>query len=163
MSGAPFPYAEAAEVDLQRYVRKFSPEVGIKKARAPRRCVRQRDATQGGMIRNTLVPIAQIRRLPRGIRFDHLVCAHNRATTLPWADRAWRDVATCVARRHREFAEVFMTAPSPGMLAATIQDPHCDSRAAYLLCARSRGDTEYEVIVRAGFVLRIDAPGLALE
>ena len=61
------------------------------------------------------------------------------------------------------FVETFMNAPSPGIVAAAIKNQHYDTDVKYL---RALGDAlriEYETIVRAGFVLQIDAPDLALE
>jgi len=73
------------------------------------------------------------------------------------------DFAAALAASPGVFAEAFMTAPSPGMLAATIKNLHYDSAAAYLRALGEALQVEYEAIVRAGFVLQIDAPDLALE
>jgi 5-methyltetrahydropteroyltriglutamate--homocysteine methyltransferase len=61
------------------------------------------------------------------------------------------------------FAEAFMNAPSPGMIAAAIRNQHYDTLDNYLKALGEALRTEYEAIVRAGFVLQIDAPDLALE
>jgi 5-methyltetrahydropteroyltriglutamate--homocysteine methyltransferase len=68
-----------------------------------------------------------------------------------------------LAKTPNAFAEAFMNAPSPGIVAAAIKNQHYDTMAGYL---RALGDAlriEYETIVGAGFVLQIDAPDLALE
>jgi 5-methyltetrahydropteroyltriglutamate--homocysteine methyltransferase len=61
------------------------------------------------------------------------------------------------------FAEPFMTAPSPGIIARALLNEHYDTEAAYLHALGQALRVEYEAIVRAGFVLQIDAPDLALE
>ena len=61
------------------------------------------------------------------------------------------------------FTEAFMNAPSPGMIAAAIRNQHYDTLENYLGALGEALRVEYEAIVRAGFVLQIDAPDLALE
>jgi 5-methyltetrahydropteroyltriglutamate--homocysteine methyltransferase len=61
------------------------------------------------------------------------------------------------------FAEPFMTAPSPGIIAAALLNEHYDTEDAYLHALGQALRVEYEAIVDAGFLLQIDAPDLALE
>ena len=61
------------------------------------------------------------------------------------------------------FAEPFMTAPSPGIIAAAMRNEHYDTEDAYLAALGLALRVEYEAIVRHGFLLQIDAPDLALE
>ena len=61
------------------------------------------------------------------------------------------------------FAEPFMTAPSPGIIAAALLNEHYDTEDAYLHALGQAMRVEYEAIVSAGFLLQIDAPDLALE
>jgi 5-methyltetrahydropteroyltriglutamate--homocysteine methyltransferase len=61
------------------------------------------------------------------------------------------------------FAEPFMTAPSPGIIAAALLNEHYDTEDAYLHALGQALRVEYEAIVSAGFLLQIDAPDLALE
>ena len=61
------------------------------------------------------------------------------------------------------FVEPFMTAPSPGIIAAAMRNEHYDTDAAYLAALGRALQIEYEAIVRHGFLLQIDAPDLALE
>ncbi len=61
------------------------------------------------------------------------------------------------------FAEPFMTAPSPGIIAAALQNAHYDTEDGYLHALGQALRVEYEAIVGAGFLLQIDAPDLALE
>ena len=56
-----------------------------------------------------------------------------------------------------------MNAPSPGIVAAAIKNQHYDTEEQYLHALGEALRVEYEAIVRAGFVLQIDAPDLALE
>ena len=61
------------------------------------------------------------------------------------------------------FLEPFMTAPSPGIIAAALLNEHYDTEDAYLHALGQALRVEYEAIVGAGFLLQIDAPDLALE
>jgi len=61
------------------------------------------------------------------------------------------------------FAEPFMTAPSPGIVAAAMRNTWYPSDDAYLAALGRALRVEYEAIVRHGYVLQIDAPDLALE
>jgi 5-methyltetrahydropteroyltriglutamate--homocysteine methyltransferase len=61
------------------------------------------------------------------------------------------------------FVEPFMSAPSPGIVAAAVKNEHYDTLDAYLAALGRALQVEYEAIVRNGFVLQIDAPDLALE
>jgi 5-methyltetrahydropteroyltriglutamate--homocysteine methyltransferase len=61
------------------------------------------------------------------------------------------------------FAEPFMTAPSPGIVAAAMRNTWYDTDDAYLAALGRALQVEYEAIVRHGYVLQIDAPDLALE
>jgi 5-methyltetrahydropteroyltriglutamate--homocysteine methyltransferase len=61
------------------------------------------------------------------------------------------------------FAEPFMTAPSPGIIARALLNEHYDTEDAYLRALGQALRVEYEAIVEAGFLLQIDAPDLALE
>jgi len=61
------------------------------------------------------------------------------------------------------FAEPFMTAPSPGIIASAMANAWYDTEDAYLAALGEALRVEYETIVQAGFLLQIDAPDLALE
>jgi 5-methyltetrahydropteroyltriglutamate--homocysteine methyltransferase len=61
------------------------------------------------------------------------------------------------------FVEPFLTAPSPGIVAAAMKNEHYDSEEAYLAALADALRVEYEVIVRHGFLLQLDCPELALE
>jgi 5-methyltetrahydropteroyltriglutamate--homocysteine methyltransferase len=61
------------------------------------------------------------------------------------------------------FAESFMTAPSPGIVATTMINAHYDSHEAYLMALAREMRHEYLAIHEAGLILQIDAPDLAME
>jgi 5-methyltetrahydropteroyltriglutamate--homocysteine methyltransferase len=61
------------------------------------------------------------------------------------------------------FAEAFISAPSPGIIAAGMQNDHYDDLEAYIQAIAEALRTEYTTIASAGFILQIDAPDLALE
>jgi 5-methyltetrahydropteroyltriglutamate--homocysteine methyltransferase len=72
-----------------------------------------------------------------------------------------RDLAHLRAAAERATpAEVFMTAPSPGILTRFIINLHYPSEEAYVEALAEAMRTEYRAIVEAGFVLQIDAPDL---
>jgi len=59
--------------------------------------------------------------------------------------------------------EPFVTAPSPGIVAAAMKNEHYDTEEAYLDALAAALKQEYETIVRRGFMLQLDCPDLALE
>jgi 5-methyltetrahydropteroyltriglutamate--homocysteine methyltransferase len=61
------------------------------------------------------------------------------------------------------FSELFMNAPSPGIVATTMLNAYYDSEQAYLDAIARELRVEYARVVEAGFVLQIDAPDLAME
>jgi 5-methyltetrahydropteroyltriglutamate--homocysteine methyltransferase len=61
------------------------------------------------------------------------------------------------------FAEQFMTAPSPGIVATTLQNAFYDSHQAYLDALAREIRKEYLAIHEAGLILQVDAPDLAME
>ena len=63
----------------------------------------------------------------------------------------------------RQFAERFMTAASPGIIATTMLNAHYDSHEAYVRAVAREMRKEYEAIHAAGLLLQIDAPDLAME
>jgi 5-methyltetrahydropteroyltriglutamate--homocysteine methyltransferase len=62
-----------------------------------------------------------------------------------------------------KFAEIFMTAPSPGIISSTMLNAYYDSHEAYLNAIAREMTKEYQAIHKAGFVLQIDAPDLAMD
>jgi len=62
-----------------------------------------------------------------------------------------------------KFADMFMTAPSPGIVATTMINAHYDSHEAYLDALAREMSKEYKAIADAGLTLQIDAPDLAMS
>ena len=60
-------------------------------------------------------------------------------------------------------SELFMNAPSPGIVATTMLNAHYSSYEAYLTAIAKELHKEYAAVVNAGFVLQIDAPDMAME
>ncbi|MBM3528059.1 MAG: cobalamin-independent methionine synthase II family protein [Alphaproteobacteria bacterium] len=61
------------------------------------------------------------------------------------------------------FSETFMTAPSPGILAAIVRNEHYETTEAYVAAVADALRVEYERIVERGHLLQLDCPDLALE
>ncbi len=61
------------------------------------------------------------------------------------------------------FAECFMTAPSPGIISTTMLNAYYDSQRSYLTALAREMRNEYLAIHRAGLLLQIDAPDLAMD
>jgi 5-methyltetrahydropteroyltriglutamate--homocysteine methyltransferase len=62
-----------------------------------------------------------------------------------------------------QFSETFMTAPSPGIVATTMINQHYESHEAYLAALAKALGNEYHAIYKAGHVLQVDSPDLAME
>jgi 5-methyltetrahydropteroyltriglutamate--homocysteine methyltransferase len=73
------------------------------------------------------------------------------------------DFRAALDRKPNAFVEPFLTAPSPGIIAAAMKNEHYDSEAAYLAALGKALRVEYEAIVASGFLLQLDCPDLALE
>jgi len=61
------------------------------------------------------------------------------------------------------FVEPFLTAPSPGIVAAALRNDFYPSEEAYLAALGEALRVEYEAIVNHGFLLQLDCPDLAME
>jgi 5-methyltetrahydropteroyltriglutamate--homocysteine methyltransferase len=84
--------------------------------------------------------------------------------------RDTRDLEDEIARFQRgmaaagkPFAETFLTAPSPGIVATTMMNAYYKSHEDYLMALARELRPEYRAIHEAGLVLQIDAPDLAME
>jgi 5-methyltetrahydropteroyltriglutamate--homocysteine methyltransferase len=62
-----------------------------------------------------------------------------------------------------KFAEAFMTAASPGVIATIMLDAYYGSHERYLKALAREMRREYELIVSRGFILQLDCPDLAME
>jgi 5-methyltetrahydropteroyltriglutamate--homocysteine methyltransferase len=58
--------------------------------------------------------------------------------------------------------DVFMSAASPGVISLFFRDDHYGSHEAYLFAIADAMRHEYETVARAGFVLQLDCPDLAM-
>ena len=73
------------------------------------------------------------------------------------------DFRAVLDERPGGFVERFMTAPSPGIIAAAMKNEYYDTEEAYLGALAAALRIEYETIVANGFLLQLDCPDLALE
>ncbi|MDP6832773.1 MAG: epoxyalkane--coenzyme M transferase, partial [Alphaproteobacteria bacterium] len=63
--------------------------------------------------------------------------------------------------RTRNVTEAFLTAPSPGIIAAAMQNEYYPDIETYVEALAAALSVEYHAIVGAGLLLQIDAPDLA--
>jgi 5-methyltetrahydropteroyltriglutamate--homocysteine methyltransferase len=68
-----------------------------------------------------------------------------------------------IAAESGKFSEMFMTAASPGIIASTMLNAYYESNEAYLAAIAREMSKEYQAIHRAGLILQIDAPDLAMD
>ncbi len=68
-----------------------------------------------------------------------------------------------IAGEGRPFAETFMTAPSPGIIASTMLNAYYPSQEDYLAAIAREMRNEYQAIHKAGVILQVDAPDLAMD
>jgi 5-methyltetrahydropteroyltriglutamate--homocysteine methyltransferase len=68
-----------------------------------------------------------------------------------------------MAAAGKPFAETFLTAPSPGIVATTMMNAYYKSHEDYLMALARELRPEYRAIHEAGLVVQIDAPDLAME
>src|SRR2546426_10914197 len=84
---------------------------------------------------------------------------------IDWKDRTavQKDVANLTAAvSSAQPTEAFMTAASPGVIAHFLKNEHYPSREAYLARLVDIMKEEYDAIHRAGFILQVDCPDLAM-
>jgi 5-methyltetrahydropteroyltriglutamate--homocysteine methyltransferase len=68
-----------------------------------------------------------------------------------------------IAAEDNTFTEMFMTAPSPGIISSTMINAYYDSHDAYLDAIAREMRPEYQEIHKQGLMLQIDAPDLAMD
>ena len=68
-----------------------------------------------------------------------------------------------LAETPRGFVEAFMTAPSPGIVAAAMSNAHYATLDDYVLALADALRVEYRAIVDHGLLLQLDCPDLAME
>ena len=74
-----------------------------------------------------------------------------------------KQLADTLARHGRAPASAFVSSPSPGIIAAAMENRHYDSLSDYVDALGKALAIEYRTILDAGFALQIDAPDLAME
>jgi 5-methyltetrahydropteroyltriglutamate--homocysteine methyltransferase len=101
--------------------------------------------------------------IPRSAR----VKVNLRAAPAAIGEVTYRDTAEldreCELVAGAPFAQTFMTAASPGIVAAAMQNKHYASTEEYVRAVAAALGTEYRAIVDRGLLLQIDAPDLAME
>jgi 5-methyltetrahydropteroyltriglutamate--homocysteine methyltransferase len=101
--------------------------------------------------------------LPRRERTQvNLMHAPAAIGEVTYADTSELD-AECALVADAPFAQTFMTAASPGIIASAMENRYYPSRAEYVGAVAAAMRTEYRAIVERGLLLQIDAPDLALE
>jgi len=104
------------------------------------------------------------RRFPKRSRMQNAPEAQHDLRYLDFSaitreiDRLQRSVKAAGA-----FVEAFMTAPSPGIISTTMLNAYYPSQEAYLMAIAREMRNEYLAIYRAGLVLQIDSPDLAMD
>ena len=73
------------------------------------------------------------------------------------------DFRAALDTQDNPFVEPFLTAPSPGIVAAALRNDYYPSETAYLEALGEALRVEYEAIVNHGFLLQLDCPDLAME
>jgi 5-methyltetrahydropteroyltriglutamate--homocysteine methyltransferase len=66
------------------------------------------------------------------------------------------------ALRSVEVKDVFLSAASPGVISLFFRDDHYGNHEAYLFAIADAMRPEYETVARAGFILQLDCPDLAM-
>jgi 5-methyltetrahydropteroyltriglutamate--homocysteine methyltransferase len=105
-----------------------------------------------------------MRRFPKRSRMQNAPEAqaelqyHDSSALTQEIDRFQKNVKAAGA-----FAESFMTAPSPGIISTTMLNAYYDSQQSYLTALAREMRNEYLSIYRAGLLLQIDSPDLAMD
>jgi len=74
-----------------------------------------------------------------------------------------RQLQDLLAEEGVGYTEAFVSSPSPGIIAAAMQNEHYENLETYINALAAALHTEYTTIANSGFILQIDAPDLALE
>jgi 5-methyltetrahydropteroyltriglutamate--homocysteine methyltransferase len=101
--------------------------------------------------------------VPRHLRRQvDLMAAPAAVAAVAYRDTAEID-AECALVAVTPFAETFMTAASPGIVASAMENRYYTSMEEYVHAVAGALASEYHTIVDRGLLLQIDAPDLALE
>lgn len=100
-------------------------------------------------------------------RFPHSARVNNAPAAISdvayVSDGPIREDAARLTELGSDFAETFMTAPSPGIVATTMLNQHYESHEDYLMALADALSHEYRAIHDSGHILQIDSPDLAME
>ncbi len=103
----------------------------------------------------------QKRRFPRRGKGQNAPEARGELKYLS-TDAIKEEIARFKKAAQGKFAETFMTAPSPGIIATTMLNAFYDSYESYLKAIAREMANEYKAIADSGLLLQIDAPDLAM-
>lgn len=78
-------------------------------------------------------------------------------------ERECAELADVLSSHAGAYADAFMSSPSPGIVAAAMQNAFYESLEDYVAALADALRVEYRTIADSGFILQIDAPDLALE
>jgi 5-methyltetrahydropteroyltriglutamate--homocysteine methyltransferase len=138
--------------------------------------VRHRMRGFGG--HGTRVPMRDITMYPSFLQYILRVTAANESVSLLAPPQAIGEVSyaddgaikaevarlrTHLARATKKPTGAFLTSPSPGIIAAAMENKHYKSLGDYVAAVGKALSVEYRTIVDGGFTLQIDAPDLAME
>ena len=96
------------------------------------------------------------------VRTPQAIGAVRHADGAPLA-RELDTLARILAEQPGGFAETFVTAASPGIIASAMGNAHYDSTEAYVMAVAEAMTPEYEAVAARGVLLQIDCPDLAME
>ncbi|MEJ2088240.1 MAG: hypothetical protein P8Y69_07165 [Gammaproteobacteria bacterium] len=107
-------------------------------------------------------------RIPRYQGGVNLTAAPQAQGPVSYADRTPLDselaeFAAILNEQESSFVDTFVTAPSPGIIAAAMEDVYYHDIDAYIGALANALKTEYDAIHAAGHVLQLDCPDLAME
>ena len=80
-----------------------------------------------------------------------------------FVERECADFRRILTAAAPDVPQAFVTAPSPGIIAAAVPNEHYGSFTDYVDALAEALRVEYETIVAQGFLLQLDCPDLALE
>ena len=96
------------------------------------------------------------------VRTPQAIGAVRHADGAPLA-RELDTLARILAEQPGGFAETFVTAASPGIIASAMGNAHYDSTEAYVMAVAAAMAPEYEAVAGRGVLLQVDCPDLAME
>ncbi len=106
-----------------------------------------------------------MQRVMGGLDFEMPACVGQvvyRGLEAVQADIENLSAAVAAPKAAGEVEDVFMTAASPGVISVFLQNRHYASHEEYIAALADAMKTEYDAIHRAGLVLQLDCPDLAM-